>query len=149
MKKKSLLLVVMAGILFLTGCNKTTKCTLEMDQGSYKVKSEYVVTYDGNKNVVKVDSKEVVSSSDEAVLDQFEETVKAQLDQFSDVKYYDFSIDRKKGELIEKININYAKMDVDKFLSLNPTASSMFENGKVKYDTIISVYKSLGAKCEE
>lgn len=120
-----------------------------MDQGSYKVKSEYVVTYDGKKNVVKVDSKEVVSSSDEAVLDQFEETVKAQLDQFEDVKYYDFSIDRKKGELIEKININYAKMDVDKFLSLNPTASSMFENGKVKYDTIISVYKSLGAKCEE
>ncbi len=149
MKKISSLLIVIVGLLFLTGCNKTTKCTLEIDQGNYKVNSEYAVTYDKNKNVVKVNTKEVVTSSDEAVLDQFEETIKEQYAPYSNIKHYNFSINRKKGELTEKISVNYKKLDVDKFISIDESAASMFDNGNIKYDRIISIYKMLGAKCEE
>lgn len=149
MKKRSFLLFMIVGLLFITGCNKTTKCTLETSAGSYNVLSEYKVTYDGNKNVVLVESKETVKSDDEAVLDTFETTIKTQLDAYKDLKYYDYSIDRKDGEVSQTTKINYAKLDIDKFTSINSGTSSMFDNGKLKYDTIITLYKTLGAKCEE
>lgn len=149
MKKRNLLFIMIVGILFLTGCNKTTKCTMEIKQDEYTVTSEYKITYDGNKNVVKVETEEVVTSDDSAILDTFEDSINSQLATYSDLKHYQYSISKKDNKLIEKISINYKKMDIDKFLSINPSASSMFENGKIKYDNIISIYKTLGATCEE
>lgn len=149
MKKRNLLLIMMVGVLFITGCNKTTKCTLETTEDAYKLSSEYKVTYDGNKNVVSVESKEVVTSDDEAVLDTFETSIKQQLDVYKDLKHYDYTIDRKDDKITQTTKINYAKLDLDKFTSINSAASSMFEGGKLKLDTILSVYRTLGAKCEE
>ncbi len=149
MKKRNLLLIMIVGLLFITGCNKTTKCTLETDADAYKIKAEYTVTYDGNKNVVNVESNEVVTSDDETVLDTFETSIKQQLDVYKDLKYYDYSIDREEGKITQSTKINYAKLNIDDFTSINSAASSMFNDGKLKLDTILSVYKTLGAKCEE
>ena len=149
MKKRSLLLIMIVGVLFITGCNKTTKCTLESKEDAYKLSSEYKGTYDGKKNVVSVESKEVVTSDDEAVLDTFEESIKQQLGVYKDLKHYDYNIDRKGNKITQTTKINYAKLDIDKFTSINSATSSMFNNGKLQLDTILSVYKALGAKCEE
>lgn len=149
MKKKNLLFIALIGVLFVTGCNKTTKCSTTIDNGNYKVVSEYNITYDKNQNVVSIDTNEVVTSDDETILDYIESSVNSSFEKYKDLKYYNFNLKREKGKLSETIKVNYSKLDIDKFIAIDNSVESMFSNGKLKYDTIINTYKALGITCEE
>ena len=147
MKKSNILLMMIAGVLVLTGCSKTTVCTVELDQSAYTLNSEYKVTYD--KDIIKkIETKEEVTSDDEDIIDQFESMINEQLAPYQNLQYYNFNVKRENGKLIETVSIDYTKLDVNKFLEINSEASSLFNDGKIKYDTIISAYTQLGATCK-
>lgn len=124
-------------------------CRLEKNLDSYKLSSEYEITYDNNNNVVKVFTNEVLTSDDEKILDTFETAVKTQLDIFKDLKYYNYEIKRSKGKLLQTTTIDYSKIDINKFIAINSDISSMFTDGKLKLDTIISIYEELDAVCKK
>ena len=148
--KKGLKFLVVLPIVFLTaGCGAEKKevvnhCVLtstSTTQG-YSVNSTYDV-YSKNNVVSKVVTEEVVESDNESVLSYFE---KSQNETYGGTTN---KVTNENGKVTSSTTIDYSKMDLDKFVKSN-TALSSYVNDKnqLTKDGVISLYESLGAKCE-
>ena len=155
--KNGLKFLVVLPIVFLTaGCGAEKKevvnhCVLtstSTTQG-YSVNSTYDV-YSKNNVVSKVVTEEVVESDNESVLSYFEkylkETYESQNETYGGTTN---KVTNENGKVTSSTTIDYSKMDLDKFVKSN-TALSSYVNDKnqLTKDGVISLYESLGAKCE-
>jgi hypothetical protein len=50
--------------------------------------------------------------------------------------------------IITKVTINYAKINMNKYIQLYPVASNFISDGKMPLDSVKAMYAMMGATCE-
>lgn len=149
-KNFGIIAILAVGILTLTGCGsqKVTTCTLNLTPDEWtKVESVYKMTHDG-KYVNLVETIETVESNDQEVLDYYKSYVEEAYEPYKDLEYYDYSIDTTSNSIVSKVTINFEKIDINKYMEINPATSSFISDGKAPLDSLRTVYGMLGATCE-
>lgn len=151
---KGLLLILL--ILICSGCSSGT---IESAEGVYKCSRDgvldggisqlnYELYYEGDYLTI-LHSTEKVYSSDEKVLDSFEEAYKNIFKAYEGLEYYDATVTRNEGVIISDIVINYAKIDTDKLLAIEGEEGNVIDkDGKVKVKAWLDFAKQYGVSCD-
>lgn len=160
--KKGLVLgsALACGALLLTGCGnnkeyKTLNCTLsrkDTDNG-YELSSVYKAYYteSGSKKVVtKVETVETVTSDNESLLKQFEDTLNNTYKTLDEAYGgYDFKVTNQDGKVESKTTINYVDMDLKKLVKENSEMKAyMDSDDNLTYEGVKSMYEAQGATCK-
>ena len=137
----------------MTGCgsnNKTLKCTNKIETDELKYSSTYEIVYDSDKKVKEVNTKEVITSEDESYLEEAKKSSE-QLYEENNKEYggYDYKITINGNTLTSKCTIDYSKMNVKKYVKDNNLTNFADSNDNVLLSSLIEIYKTLGAECEE
>ena len=153
-KKKFLLVIVLFLSFLVIGCKEEkviTKCSSVNDQPliGYKITSNYTI-YSLNDIVSKVKMKQVITSTDNGILENFKNNYENQY-KLSNSLYggYDYDIKSSNNKLTVTLIINYDKTDLDKFI-MNNEAMEQFLNkdNKLTLNGALKMYESSGMKCE-
>ncbi len=151
---KVLLLVLL--ILICSGCSSGTISSAE---GVYKCSRKgtldggisqlsYELYYEGDYLTI-LHSTEKVYSSDETVLDTFEEAYQNIFKAYEGLEYYDATVTRNEGVVTSDIVINYAKIDTDKLLAIEGEEDNVIDkDGKVRVKTWLDFAKQYGVSCD-
>lgn len=153
MKKGILFNLLLVMVLCVaTGCGnkiKTYTCKgSSKGDGDLELTYNYTVKYKGD-DVISINSVETISTSDEDDLDYYKEYfegVYGVLDEKLD--HYDNTIKVDGNKIISETDIDYSKIDVDKFIEANPANAALFTDGKIKVSTVKTVYQQLGLECK-
>ena len=121
-------------------------CTYSTTTDVYAIKSKYVVTYK-NKIVSNIYTEEIFTNNDEKSLKDYKSQLENLYQPYSSLNDYDYEIVLKDNQVISKININYGKIDIEKFKKIDTSNSKILTNNKVKINTIKKIYKNNGARC--
>lgn len=152
MKKLKYLVVLLLGVLIVTGCQnkdeiKTMTCTRTINQEEASMDLSYKVTYAGDY-VEKVESIEKVTSTDTSALNTYKEEIEATYKPYANIKYYDTEVTVDGNTLTSKVTIDYSKIDYKEFTNIDSANSQIFtDDGKVKLETMESLYEQIGATC--
>lgn len=152
MKSIKYLVVLLLGVLIVTGCQnkeetKTMTCTRTINQEQASMDLSYKVTYTGDY-VEKVESIEKVTSKDTSNLATYKEEIEKTYKPYANIKYYDSEVTIDGNTLTSKVIIDYSKIDYKEFTNIDSANSQIFtDDGKVKLETMESLYKQIGATC--
>lgn len=151
MKKVLWLLPV---LMLIAGCGKvktgTIACTLSQKDAinNFSTESTYNINYEG-KYVTSVDTKEIVTSDSEEMLDLFvtelNKTYSAMDKEYGGYKY---SVVKKDGKVTSTVTINYNKMDLEGLAKDTPALAKYIDGDKIQVEGIKGIYESLGAGCK-
>lgn len=145
-----LLLCVSVGIVSGCGAKKrTVECTTTQTLSDYKLNATYKIYATGDV-VDKVETIEVVDSSNESVLKEFESTLNAQYGN-NDKRYggYDYKVTIDGSKLESKVTIDYSKVDMDKMVSDNSAMKSFLnKKNRLTVEGATSIYEAMGATCK-
>jgi len=152
MKKYLGILVIV--VIFLTGCGeketiKICKSTNEDTINGYRLDAEYKI-YSKGDIVEKVETKEIVTSESEELLDYFEAYLQNTYTSINETfGGYENKVTKENGKVISNTTINYNEMDLAKFIKENKDLKN-FKNSdnKVLLESLINSYENLGAVCE-
>ena len=168
--KKSKILFVLFLSLLLIGCGNSNKessdvvisngdrvntkkmehkhCTRKGDAGTgVNVSLNYDIYYTGDILNLLV-SEEKISSADDSVLTTYEDAYKGIQSNYIGLEYYDQEVSRGDTTVINKITINYDKIDIDKLIAIEGETDNIFENKVPKVDKWLELAKKFGTKCE-
>lgn len=145
-----LLLCVCVGIVSGCGAKKRTiECTVTQTLSDYKLNATYKI-YATGEVVDKVETVEVVDSSDDSILKEFESTLNTQYGN-NNTRYggYDYKVTIDGTKLESKVTIDYSKVDMDKMVGDNSTMKN-FVNSKnrLTVNGATSLYEAMGATCK-
>ena len=126
--------------------NNTMICTYSTTADVYSMKTKYVVKYK-NGVVNNVQTEEIFTKYDEETLKEYKSTLENMYMPYSDLDYYDYSITIKDNQVISKININYKKLDMNKFIEIDSKNKDILTNNKVAIKKLKKIYKNNGARC--
>ena len=158
MKKEYLIIIgivlVFLLIFMLTRKSDTTlitKCSLVSDQSAngYVDTTNYNIEYKDDL-VVSIEQIETIDSKDKSILDFFKKQLVNQYKSY-DKLYggYSYSVKEEPDKVIVTINIDYNKLDMEKFIKDNPGMKQYVnEDNKLTYNGVISMYKNIGVVCE-
>ena len=146
-----LLLVVFVGAM-LSGCGskKVVKCSYNVKTDQLEYSATYKITVTGDDFVESVSTEEILKSDEPDYLSQAKESAE-ELYSSANQQYggYKYNVKISGNTLTSTCDIDYDKMDIEKYVEDNPTLTNFTENGKVKLSGVISIYEQLGAKCEK
>lgn len=126
-------------------CNKKAN----LSDSSTTADLEYKIYYDKDY-VMKTISTEKITSNNEEVLKEYETSYKDVFKKYKDIKYYDNTVTRKENTVTSTTIINYAKVDSKKIIKIEGKDGNIFtDNGKVKLDTLLKLYKKYGSSCDD
>lgn len=151
MKKNKIILVVLLGLI-VTGCStgdgkvKTMTCTRTTDQQGTKMSLNYIVTYQGDY-VKSVKTVESVTSDDIELLENYKTTIENIYAAYTELDHYDTTVTIEDNTLTSTAEIDYEKIDVDELIKLDSANAQLFEDGKIRVDTMEEVYAQVGATC--
>ena len=171
--KKTNLFVLLLVSLFFIGC-KNQVATDEVENSTNKIDSieeinnkkgtlictrnatatnaspffKYTVTY-SNDELLRLHSIEGITSSDEAILDEYEEAYKKISSYYENLKYYDVSVIRNDNTVTWDTNINYQKIDIDALLDLEGEENNIVKDGKASLSLWLEMAKKVGTTCIE
>lgn len=150
MKKLKVLLVVVLLGFMVTGCGteeeKTMTCTRTLNQQGMKMNLKYTVVYQGDY-VKRVKSVEKVTSEDASILKAMQESVEKQYEPYQTIDHYDTNVTIEGNTMTSTAEINYEKIDVSKLTEIDSASGKLFTDGKLKVDTLESLYNQVGATC--
>lgn len=169
MKKKILSMVMVIIFLLITGCKeKQIKelstsiskdinikedgakliCTTDYDytELNYTLGSKYVVFADEDGKVTKIISEEIIESTDESKLEEFESYLNKNHDVAVQYKGYTYDVKKEDNKVISDVTIDYSEFDAKKFISENDLEDSIKE---LTIDSIEKKYIALGATCNK
>lgn len=155
MKKVLFSIVLIIGVVLITGCGKVEEkvmtCTLTQKDvvNNYELNSTYEVNYAGEV-VNNVTSTEVITSSDAAVLSNFETQLKDIYNAMEE-NYGGYNIDIKNDgqKVTALVKINYEKLNLDKLIEENSAMKSYVnKNNRLTLDGIKTMYKAQGITCK-
>ena len=135
-------------VILLLLSHKTMKCTSTTKQKNYTLETQYIVKAIGNK-VKKVKINETITSKDEELLKKYEEQLKEQYE-YNKKTYggYKFKVTNKNGKVKSNVEINYNKIDMEKFITDNEAMKTYSKNNKFTLDGAKKLYASTGAVCK-
>lgn len=152
MKRLKYLVVLLLGVFIVTGCQnkeelKTMVCTRTINQEGVSMDLSYKVTYNGDY-VEVLESTEKVTTKDTSALEEYKESIETTYKPYANIKYYDTDVTIDGDTLTSKVTIDYSKIDYKEFVNIDSANSQMFtDDGKVKLETIESLYSQIGATC--
>lgn len=152
MKRLKYLVVLLLGVFIVTGCQnkeelKTMTCTRTINQEGVSMDLSYKVTYNGDY-VEVLESTEKVTSKDTSALEEYKKSIETTYKPYANIKYYDTKVTIDGDTLTSKVTIDYSKIDYKEFVNIDSANSQMFtDDGKVKLETIESLYSQIGATC--
>ena len=154
---KKLLFLIPIFMLILTGCGETESnevksisCTLSTNDvvNGYQLNSTYKINY-VDKYVKTVETEEIVTSDNETIIDTFEETLNNTYQKTNEAYGgYDYKVTKENGKVTSKVTIDYSKMNLQQFITDQPTLKSYSKDNKLLVEGIKEMYTSLGATCE-
>ena len=166
MKKYSVIILFLAFVLLVTGCEKKTTiesggekvdvsklehkhCTRgAVANAGIDVSLEYDIYYKG-EDIQILHSVEKVITSNEESLTTYEEAYKKIYDNYKDLKYYDAKVIRGDTTVTSDVTINYAEIDIEKLIAIEGEEDNIFENGKAKLQKWLVLADRFGTKCED
>jgi len=151
---KKIILLVPTLLLLLTGCGKEESGVINCTSSSrdvvngYELKTEYKINYTGDY-VNSVNTVETVTSENQEILDYLETYVKTTYDALNE-EYggYTYEVTNENGQVSANVTIDYNQMNLEQFVTDQPTLKPYVEEGKMLVDGIMVLYESLGATCE-
>lgn len=158
MKKVFIIALICCLPLLITACssdNKTSNelsgtmtCTNEsIPSAGVKLQSVYKIHYkDGY--VTKLETDEKIEAEDNTSLEDYKETLESAYASYNELDYYSNVITIKDNTLYSTTEINYAKIDTDKLISIDESNSSLIKKGKIKIDDIKVLYQENGSTCK-
>ncbi len=154
MKKKILMPIIILIILLslvvllITSGHKSgkMKCVYTSTSDVIETSSIYLITYKNNI-VSNLETREVIVSNDKNMLDEYKTALELVYSEYNGLEYYDNSVTLKKNKLTTITKVNYEKLDINKFISIDKNNKDLFTNNQVKLSTLKKIYKKNGAKC--
>ncbi|MCI9234050.1 MAG: YehR family protein [Bacilli bacterium] len=152
MKKMLSILLLCVCIGIVSGCGskkRTIECTVTQTLSNYKLNATYKIYATGDV-VDKVETLEVIDSSNEAVLKEFESTLNTQYGN-NNKQYggYDYKIGIEGSKLESKVTIDYSKVDMKKMVSDNSAMKNFVNNkNRLTVKGATALYEALGATCK-
>lgn len=152
MKKYVKFLLLILVTIILSGCgNKldTAECSFESNQSDYNIETKYKIYYKDNI-VKKVDIDEVITSSSNDKLEEFNKSFKNQFDNNSRYGGYTYDIKANNDNLELHVNIDYTSFNMKKFVSDNLAMKEYVnKDNKLTLDGIIKMYEASGSTCSK
>lgn len=167
-KLKNIFTVAIISLLLLTGCSEKTDSGTEVSsksdmtnskgtlvctrtataQGDATANLSYEVSYnDGLVSVVR--STEEIISTDQSILDIYENAYKSIFKRYKDLKYYDNTVTRDETSVVSETTIQYNRIDLEKLKELENTDESIIKNGKVALKDWLAYAEKFGTTCSE
>lgn len=165
--KKNKIIILLICILLLTGCNSSketedidnlydvtglshTTCTrdasVEDSDTTVDIKIDLYSDEAGYLQILK--SKEMITSSSNDTLTQYEEAYKSIYKAYANIDYYDNEVLRTDNKVTSTTVIHYGKVDMDKILEIEGEEDNVkVENGKIKLSDWKKFAKEYGTKC--
>lgn len=163
--KKTFYLFVFIGIIFLfVGCGnkKETVKNQKINTGDMihehcsrvgsagegnEVSLEYDLYYQGD--VLKLlQSHEEVFSSNQELLDTYENAYRSIHNHYQDLEYYETTLVRNDTSVSSNMNIYYDKIDIDQLIQIEGEEDNIFENKVPLVSKWKAFAKKVGTKCE-
>ncbi len=114
----------------------------------YETTSKFAIYYTGDY-VDKVETVETVTSESEDFLDNMEEYINSTYDAMNSAYGgYSYEVIREDGSIVSNVVIDYSKMDLELYITDQPTMSNYVENDKFLVEGIVDIYEEAGATCE-
>lgn len=168
MKNKNKLLLLVLGLICVTGCDSNsdnidnkikydvtglnhTTCTrkAEVNDDSTTVRINFDLYSDDEGYLMILESKEEIKSSNSELLDQYETAYKNVYKVYDDIKYYDNTVTRTNDKVISATTINYGKVDMEKVRQIEGEEDNVkMENGKIKLSDWKNFAKEYGTTCD-
>lgn len=135
-------------VLLITSGHKSgkMKCVYTSTSDVIETSSIYLITYKNNI-VNNLETREVIVSNDKNMLDEYKTALELVYSEYNGLEYYDNSVTLKKNKLTTITKVNYEKLDINKFISIDKNNKDLFTNNQVKLSTLKKIYKKNGAKC--
>lgn len=154
--KKALKTITLALVIVLvSGCGKkevVKTCTLTQNNTAYgyKLESKYVIYGEGDI-AKKVESTETVTTDNTSIQDQFETQLNSTYKSLNDTYGgYTYKVTKGDGKVVSTVTIDYEKLDIEKYVKDNSAMKNYVnKDNKLLVEGIESIYKALGATCEE
>ncbi len=148
--------VLTLGVISMVGCGAkedySVKCTMESNDviNNYSTSSIYEIITDG-EIVKKVKTTETVISENETFLDLMEEQLSQNYEKM-DESYggYTTNISKNGNKVVSEVEIDYEHMDVESLLEDQPSMKNYAnDNNQLTLEGVKTIYKAMGATCEE
>ena len=144
--------VILVTIIAINSSNKPLICTQTSDQPNlgYKTETTIELFYDGNL-AKRVKSTKNIETKDKEKLDGLIGNYASQYD-LNNASYGGYSKSSSKSDDTHATfvgEINYEKVDMQKFIKDNPAMGQYTEGAKLTKDGAKRMYEAAGATCEE
>lgn len=137
-------------LLLLTGCGteqKMMKCSRNLNQNGAVVDLQYEVLYTG-KDVDVIKSTEKITSDNQELLETYQKMVEEQFAPYKEIEHYESNVSINDSVLTSMTTIDYGKIDTSKMIEVDSANGQLIKDGKVKLDTLKSLYRQMGITCE-
>lgn len=155
MKRLLKLITICFVVCLLCGCGekeKIVKCTLNKKDviNEYELKSEYVITTDG-KIVKKAETTEIITSDKASILSYFETSLNDTYKKMNNAYGgYTYDVSKNDNKVTSKVTIDYAKLNLEQLGKDDASIkSALNDKNEITLDGLMSVYKAMGATCEQ
>lgn len=134
-------------LLTVTGCSKKqTVCTTSTIINSSIVRSSYIISH--NNNIVyKLEKKEQIINKNTDTLNKFKSSIENNNREYNKMSHYKNKVIIKDDTLISITKINYRRLDLNKYVTIDKENKNIVSNNKVKLDKLLKQYKKLGLQC--
>lgn len=159
---KKLVFVILIGLLFVTACEQgNTKKTVKTQKGQIhehcvrngkiddvsSTDLSYELYYTGER-INKIESTEMVISSNSKTLDEYEKAYRQIHSYYVDIDHYDTQVIRTNDKVVSKMIIDYDRIDIDALIALEGEEDNIFENKVPKISKYRDFAKKMGITCE-
>lgn len=121
-------------------------CTYNNTNDIYKISTKYEIEFK-NRLVNNLYTEEIIEASDEKLLKEYKTSLELVYSKYANLKYYDNSVTIKNNKLVSKTNINYQKININKFVALDNNNRKLLTNNKLELKKLKKTYTGNGAKC--
>lgn len=154
MKKIGYLIGGFLLLICLSGCDAEpteVSCTLSRNDkvNNYSLEATYNISAEGNI-VSKVTTKEVVTTDDEELLENFKNQFDTTYSTMSKAYGgYDYNITTKDNTVTSDVTIDYTKVDLDTLATDEPTIKGLMnDQNQITLDNLKQTYENMGATCK-
>lgn len=151
-----LLLTIISSITLITGCEdkeikglKLITCTRKTE-GIDKAKAslKYKIYHDGTF-VKRTISTEKITSTDRDTLKKYKEAYENVFSNYKDIEHYENNISTTSDSVTSTTTIDYDKVNYKEILKVEGEEDNIFtDDGKVKLQILLDLYKKYGATCD-
>lgn len=108
----------------------------------------YYIKYE-NDNIIELHSVEMITSTNQDSLDEYETAYQNINNYYKGLKYYDTEVVRTDNSVTRDTVINYDKIDIKKLLDIEGEEDNIIENGKAKLSIWLEFASQFGTTCTE